>query len=254
MEHWLSIGDTAGGAVANPVAPWLFATPSFLIWIACAIYFTIVARREARLPIAALIFIGATSMFWQEFYADWGGKLIYSPGFPLMPWESAHTTPNKPWFMPAAYGWYFLVIYTFLIWLVGKLRGSRPGLIVPVLIAAVPFFYLWDFAVEGFAAYMGWWTYVDPLPPVMRTAHGMLPLLHPIGIFTLYGTVMTWLLVRRDDRGDPSFEALGGVSKIPAGRAREFRRAITWIIVMNGVYLVLLTAPCMLIRIVFVGT
>jgi hypothetical protein len=254
MEQWLSMGDNAGGAVANPIAPWLFATPSYLIWIACAIGFAIDAKRNGRLRFAALLFIGATSMFWQEFYADWGAKLIYTPAFPLMPWTSIYTTPNKPWFMPAAYGWYFVIIFSFQVWLVDKLRAGKPGLIKPVLMVAIPFFYLWDFVVEGFATYMGWWTYADPLPPVMQTSHGMLPLLHPIGLFTIYGVITTWVLARRDAHGNPKFEALGGASTMPAGPARELRRALTWIVVMNVVYFLFLTAPCMLVRIVFVGT
>jgi hypothetical protein len=83
----------------------------------------------------------------------------------------------------------------------------------------------------------------------MITTHGALPLLHPLGVFTVYGTVTTYLLSRRDDTGRPTFEALGGVKRVPPGPGREVRRLLTWIVVMNGVYFLFLVGPCMAVRI-----
>jgi hypothetical protein len=250
MKHWLTMGDDARGTVANPVAPWLFDYPGYVIWAVLAIVLLRKAHKTGQLGFSALVFFSATSMFWQEFYADWGAKLVYTPVFALMPWESAYTTPNKPWFMPVMYGNYFLAIFLLQVWLVERIRrsGTR-SLLGPVLMVSVPFFYAWDFTVEGLAAAMGWWTYLDPLGPVMRTAHGALPLLHPLGIFTVYGTVTTYVLARRDDTGRPAFESLGGVQRVPAGAGREVRRLLTWIVVMNVVYFLFLVGPCMAVRI-----
>jgi hypothetical protein len=252
MTNWLHLGDDVNGLIADPAVPWLFETPSYVLWVVLACYFLLQARRNRQLSIAALTFLSATTMFWQEFYADWGAKLVYSPAFALIPIELPFTTPNKPWLMFASYGWYFVAIFTLQVWLVNRLRHRNISLTFAVLMVSIPFFYLWDLLLEGTAVYMGWWTYVDIAQPMIMTARGALPLLHPIGTFTVYGTIMTLLLSQRDDTGRVRFEALGGAAAMMPGPGREIRRLLTWIVVMNLVYALFLTLPCMLVRI-FIG-
>lgn len=233
--NWLHIGADADGAVANPVAPWAFQTPSILIWILLAIFFIRQTRRDGRFSVHALIFLSATSMFWLEFPADWGAYLVYSPAFRLIPLELPFTTPNKPAFMPAAYGWYFLAIYAFLIWLVNVLMRARPRMarITAVILVAAPFFYLWDLLVEGFAALVGWWTYVEVYGAYWKFARGTMPLLFPIIPFTVYGILATAVLTWRDDRGMHRLERLTGAPLATPGWGREARRLLAWIIAMN---------------------
>lgn len=250
MENWLSRGTDVDGALANPVATWMFDSPAYVIWAILAVVFLAQARKQGQLSLNALIFFGATSMFWQEFYADWGAKLVYSPDFALMPWESPMTSPNKPWFMPAAYGCYFVTIYALQNKLIMRLRGSgRCGLLWSVLLVTVPLFYLWDLLVEGIAVMMGWWVYLDPIGPSFHSAYGAMPLMVPILIFVVYGVAMAYLIADVRDNGRPRFESIGGFATGPAGAGREVRRVIVWCVVMNVVYGAFLAAPCMAVRI-----
>ena len=40
----------------------------------------------------------------------------------------------------------------------------------------IPVFYAWDLFVEGFAAYLGWWSYTDGWGPALDTDRGSFPL------------------------------------------------------------------------------
>lgn len=76
-----------------------------LAFVALLLWIVFDTGRRGELRHAALCAIGGCSIFWQEFYAGWGGYLLWSDAFPLMPWGSTlWTTPNKPWHTPSAFG------------------------------------------------------------------------------------------------------------------------------------------------------
>lgn len=226
------------GSLTDPVAPWLFEYVFSAGGLALGAAVLVRSYRARRLTPAALLFLSAITMFWQEFYADWGAYLLYTDAFHLMPWQSTFTSPNKPWFMPIAYGWYFTVIYTAIPLLIGwaAIRLTRlPNWAVVILVAA-PFFYLWDGVVEFSSVAMGYWTYVDTIGPALDFNGTRVSLVHPLELFTFYGVVMSALLVWRDALERPRFEGLFGANRRPPGWGRELRRLAAWIVTMNGVY------------------
>ncbi len=235
---WLHIGHDAGGAVANPLVPWVFEIGSVVLWLAIALYFFRGYQRSGSLSKYALIFIGATSMFWLEFPADWGAFLVYSPRFALFPIELPFTTPNKPMFMPAAYGWYFLAIYSLIWFLVDKLRAAKPdwSRVLVVLLIAAPFFYVWNLMVEGFSALVGWWTYYEVFGPALHSARGTYPLVFPVLPFAVYGVAEALVLTWKDQNGLHMLEHITGAHKATVGIGKELRRVAAWVITMNGIF------------------
>ena len=57
---WLQIGHDADGAVANPLAPWVFEIGSVILWLVIAVYFFRGYLRSRSFSKYALLFIGAT--------------------------------------------------------------------------------------------------------------------------------------------------------------------------------------------------
>ena len=95
-----------------PVLGWLFEVIGPLIWLALAAFFayTCFKRRELTLP--TLVFIGGTTMWWQEWYGDWGAYVLYNPHLALIPgYDWPLTSPNKPWAVIPAYGWFYALVY-----------------------------------------------------------------------------------------------------------------------------------------------
>ena len=237
-ELWLNIGHDADGAVATPWMPWIFEIGSVVVWLMIAVYFYRAYKQAGSLSRYTLIFIGATSMFWLEFPADWGAFLVYSPSFALFPLELPFTTPNKPLFMPFAYGWYFLAIYSLIWFLVDKLRAAKPewSRLLVVLLIAAPFFYIWNLMVEGFSAVVGWWTYYEVFGPALHSTRGTYPLIFPVVPFAVYGVVEALVLTWKDKNGLHMLEHITGAHKSAVGRGRELRRAVAWIITMNCIF------------------
>jgi hypothetical protein len=237
--------------VTEPVAPWIFQVVGPLIWLAMAGFH---ARRTAssrQLSTAALFFIGATTMWWQEWYADWGGYLLFSSHFELMPWgDTPWTTPNKPWAVIPAYGWFFGLGLPALLAAVESVRRRRPhwNVWAAVAVVVVPIFYAIDLGIEGFATVMGWWTYANPLGPVLHTSRGSFPLLYPVMLFVLWALVTIRLFLARDDRGRWSHERLLGVDRVSEGWKRELARAGAWSATLNVLFWFLLVLPLILVR------
>jgi hypothetical protein len=203
-------------------------------------------RRNRRLSLLTLALVAGTSMWWQEWFGDWGSYLIYNPKFHLIPWHtSLWTTPNKPWSVIPAYGWYYAIIFPFILFVVSRIRQARPtwNRHLTTITVALVLFYAWDLAVEGVASQMGWWSYTHTFGPALNSSKGSFPLLFPILVFCLFGVVATWIMDQRDDRGRFVFEAMVGVPRVAEGWRRETARAATWVVTLNGLYVVLLIAP-----------
>ena len=180
-----------------------------------------------------------------------GVYLLYSPKFRLMPWGATQwTSPNKPWFMPFAYAWYYGLIYIGMTAALFALRRKRPqlGKLASVLIIAVPFFYLWDLSVEGVSVGLGYWTYFDTFGPSIKFASTAISLVHPLIIFTIYGVIAAYVLTDRDDEGHAKFESVFRVPSVRPGWRRESVRLIAYIVVMNLMFFVFMSIPMIVAR------
>lgn len=212
-------------------------------------------RGRSELSNTALMFFGAWSMFWQEFFSNWGGYLLYSPDLNLLPWGSTWwTAPNKPVFLIFSYPVFFTFIYTVLIFLLRKAHKALPAvpLLAISLIIATPIFYGYNLLVDGASVDAGIWNYVDALGPVITTSGGGAePLLWPALPFAFYGALMAYSLMRVDEKGHPTFLRLGKPDRYAPGIKRETVRALTSMLWWNAMYWFLLTMPVNLGRELF---
>ena len=223
-----------------------------LILIVVTIGFAIETRRRGSLSIPALCAIAGLSIFWQEFYADWGSYLLWSPKFHMMPWGSTlWTTPDKPWFVVASYPLFMCFAFTTMLTLNRFVVGKFPSanLFLVCLFTAAPALFLINFALEAAAvALAGQWSYVDTLGPALITDKGRQPILYPGIPFGIWGAVLCYLIMHRDDTGHPRFERLTSSLKFAQGWKRESMRIVAWMVTWNLTYWLLLSAPLIALR------
>lgn len=240
----------------HPLFLWMLEVLVPIIFLIMVVHYIRQCRRAGTLTFGALLFIGTTTMFWQEWYADWGGYLLFNPQFTLMPWFSnAWVQPNRPWAVIPSYGPFFTAIFLLMLRLRKELLKRRPELsrMASVLIVGIPAFYLWDLFNEGYGTILGWQSYTQYVGPAVVTPKGNFPLLYPILLFVCYGVVTLGVLSFRDSAGRAQFESWFGVEKISAPLPRELARVGAWIIVMNGLFLLFLTGPLVILRLLFGG-
>ena len=239
---------------ANASGMWLFEAGSFAAWLCFFMFFLRQSIHAGTLSLGLLLLISTTSMFWQEFYGDWAVYILYNPKFTLIPWGTTFwTTPNKPWMVIPAYGWFFTSVYLVMFWMIAKLRTWIPklGRAAAVLVAVVPTLYVWDLVVEGGAALLGWWSYVHCFGPAIVSSKGSFPLFYPILVLVLYGVVGAFVLSLRGPDGRVRFESWFGVERIRDGVSREFARIGAWILTMNVLYLAIMITPIIVVRELF---
>jgi hypothetical protein len=227
-------------------------------------------------------------MWWQEWFGDWAAYIVYNPHFTLIPWHATTwTTPNKPWAVIPAYGWYYTLSLLLLVALVDRVRRSRPhaSALLTAVAVGLPLFYLIDLLVEGGASVLGMWSYDHYVGPAITSSKGNFPLLHPIVFFAVWCTVMGVLVVRpgpdvQDDRtvldrllrvGRPGPVASATAAPAPHARATRGGTAVlertapapavdgltvranllrlgAWVLTFNVSYWVLFVFPIVLIR------
>jgi xanthine/uracil/vitamin C permease (AzgA family) len=225
---------------------------TFAIALIVAVLFALDARRRGALSIAALCAIAGLSIFWQEFYADWGAYLLWSSKFHLMPWGSTlWTTPRKPWFLIASYPLFMCASFAAMLALTrAAIRRfpNAPRLLVCVVAAGIGLFII-NLGLETAAvAVAGQWSYVDVMGPALVTAKGQQPILYPGIPFGLFGGVTCYLILQKDAQGRPLFEQLTRAGAAAPGGSRESRRVLAWIIVWNVGYWLILCMPLIAIR------
>lgn len=242
--------------IPHPVNPPIYNDIMWVgLFLVMALYLIWAHRNRTTLNNTGLMFIGAGSMFWQEYFNNWGGYLLYSPDLTLLPWKSTlWTSPNKPIFLIFSYGVFFTVIFTLLGALMRRVitRVSSVSPLVLVLLIAGPIFYGYNFVVDGASVDAGLWNYVDAIGPVVKTpGGGTEPLLWPAVPFAFYGSLMLYSLLRTGPDGAPSFLALGRPERRKPGLSREAVRALTSVMWWNGVYWFAMTLPVNLVRQLF---
>jgi hypothetical protein len=245
----------AAGALPPSNAPWLVEVGGWIAFAAVAIWLLYRWRTNGKPDTAALLFIGCFTMWWQEFYADWGAYLYYNPDLALLPWgQTSFTTPNKPLYVVAGYGWFyaggFALILSFFRWFRGR-YPSAPYLLVLIFTALIPFF-LWNLiTADGVSFLTNWYQYLHPVGPAVETSKGGLPLFYPAFPFVLFAPLVVFTLDRRSDDGRTWFERLLGVKPTATGWVQRAHQIVAWIFGMNLMYSVCLTIPLVLIRILF---
>jgi hypothetical protein len=235
----------------QPTAAWVIQVLGPIVFVGFVAWAIVDTRRNRRLSLVSLALIAGTTMWWQEWYGDWGSYLLYNPHFRLLPWHSSlWTTPNKPWFVIPAYGWYYATIFPLMLLAISRVRQARPNWNrhLTTVLVALGLFYAWDLVVEGSAATFGWWSYSHALGAALNSSKGTFPLLFPILLFCLFGVVVTWIMDQRDDRGRFRLETVTGVVRIREGWRREVGRAGAWVAMLNIAYIACLIAPLVLWR------
>lgn len=244
------------GAIAekapDAVAPWALEIFGWALWVAVWAGGIRSVIRNRRLTPWVLCLIASQTMWWQEWYADWGGYLQYSDSFKLIPWGSTvFTSPNKPWILVAVYGWYFQLMPYMLhkVQWVLKRYPQLPRTTTIVVLGGF-MFYLENLVFEGIGAtQLGWWSYVQHWGPSFNWANGTWPLFGPAIIFTVFGIVVIWMMDQTEPDGTFKLDVLSGVTRVREGWRRETARAVAWTFTFNALYILTLLVPLIAIRV-----
>lgn len=241
------------GTIPHPVNPPIY---NDIMWIALfAIMASVLAwrhRNRAELSNTALIFIGSWTIFWQEYFNNWGGYLLYSPDLNLWPWGSTWwTSPNKPIFLIFSYPVFFTLIYSLFTTINRSVKKLMPA--IPLLVIALaingPLFWLWNYFVDGSSVENGIWNYVVTWGPTQLSSNGgNEPLVWPMIPFSIFGAVVAYYLSKHDANGHPTYLRLGKPERFAPGAKREGVRALTAILWWNAMYWFAFTAPLNLFR------
>ena len=225
------------------------ACGALIVWV------VIETRRRSELGLVGLLAITGLSIFWQEFYADWGAYLLWSPDYQMLPWGSTTwTTPDKPAmnivsypvFMTAA----FLSMLALQKWAHGRWPRVHP--LVLSLVTAGPVLIGFNLVMEYVSVEtFGLWTYVDTIGPVLHSDAGTMPLLYPNIPFGIFGAVTAFLIGWTNSEGRPRFEALIAKPGLPQGLKRDVLRAVAWMLTFNVTYWLFLITPTIVVRLIF---
>lgn len=223
--------------------------------IACVVlmvWVVIDTRRRGELGLVGLLAIAGFSIFWQEFYADWGAYLLWSSHYHMLPWGSTTwTTPDKPamniWSYPVFMTAAFLSMLALQKWARRRWPGVHPLLLS--LVTAGPVLIGFNVVMEYVSVEtFGLWTYVDTIGPVLHSDAGTMPLLYPNIPFGLFGAVTAFLIGWTNAEGRPRFEALLAKPALTRGVKRETLRALAWILTFNVTYWLFLITPMLIAR------
>ena len=238
---------------SDPGLLWLFPTVCYVGYAVLLVTGYRDFRKSGRLSLTSLGLLAGTTMWWLEWYGDWGSYLLYNPNYSLIPWhQSTWTTANKPWFMIAAYGLYYAVAIPMGLKVIGAVRRRWPSINRQVsLLLLVPYFLVEDLLIEIPATHLGWWHYDNVWGPALHSANSDLPLLFPMVFTTAFVIVGCWLIDQRDANDVCDFERRFGVQKAEAGLARELRRLVAWSVTLNATYVGVLIAPLVALRLAF---
>jgi hypothetical protein len=164
-----------------PPATWVLddAIPSFAAVMVAVM--VIDAVRKRRLTWWLLISICSAMTWWMETFGDWAQHLSYSPEFRHYTLTWKWSAPHNPMWMPMMYAAYW-VAHAWAILRIAQWAGRRWGwsLEKAMLVLTIPVTWIWNFVIEGGAAYMGWWSYDPGIGPTIDMGRGNWPLLWPM--------------------------------------------------------------------------
>jgi hypothetical protein len=248
---------TAMTAMPPPVNTWMMETGSFILWpiifILCALW----AMKTKKFPVMLLLLLSASSTFWQEFFGDWGAYLSWNPAFARLPfWGAmAYTTPIKPIFIPASWGWWFSLSITPLLMLTIWLAKKFPGISSNwwAFIAVFPLYSAYELWAEGSAVSQSWWSYNAVIGPQWTASNGAgMSIIWPV-ILALWAVWIVALLAKKDADGLWWHERKLGVAVNGIGWGHEFKRLGAFIVMFQVTFMLLVTLPPMVTRLVAGG-
>ncbi|MDT5400668.1 MAG: hypothetical protein QOK33_3899 [Mycobacterium sp.] len=229
-----------------------FELGSLVAFVGLMVWVVIDTRRRGELGVVGLLAIAGFSIFWQEFYADWGAYLLWTPDFHMLPWGSTTwTTPDKPAMNLTSYPVFMTSAFISMLALQTWARRRWPGVnpLVLSLVTAGPVLIAFNLVMEYVSVKtFGLWTYVDTLGPVLHTTAGTMPLLYPNIAFGLFGAVTAFLIGWTNEEGRPRFEALIAKPGLPQGVKRDVLRAVAWMLTFNVTYWLFLITPTLMLR------
>ena len=245
----------AAGVLPPSNAPAAVEIGGWVVFVAVAAFLAYRWRKNGKPDTAALLFIGCFAMWWQEFYADWGAYLYYNPDLTLLPWgQTPFTTPNKPVYVLAGYGWFYAGAFALILTLFRRFRQRYPAvpyLAALAITALIPFF-LWNLVTaDGVSFITNWYQYLHPVGPAIETHKGALPLFYPAFPFVFFAPAVVASLDLRSKDGRTWFERALAVKPTIATAGQRVHQLVAWIIGMNVMYAACLTIPLLLIRILF---
>jgi hypothetical protein len=218
------------------------------------VFFSLWSAYKKELRPGLLVLIAASLSSWQEFYGDWGAYIYWNPEFPLLPWgESPFTTPIKPAFLFFSWGWYFSLIYSFLLTLLAILDRHAPK--VPqsaiILFVIAPIFYAYNINGEKTAAESAWWGYAHSFGPYVSAQYADYPLIWPTVTLVAFSIAIIYLLRARDTAGFWWHEKLLNVNKLNAGFTFSVARIGAFVLAFNVTCLAFVTIPCIVARLIW---
>ena len=231
----------------------LYETGSYICWLLAFAVLLGNSIRKRRVNPWLIYLFAFTTQFWQDFFGGWGGYFLYNPRFARMEWwgHMRWTSPNKPWFLIAAYGWWWTfaigVSSIFLVWL----RKKKPNWSLPVAFALTcgAFFYLYDVVAETAMVYFHWQDYTmgDPFGLEIHTSNGTFPLLWPLIPQIIWIYAVVWLVTVRNDDGVLKYEAWLHLDRFKRWRL-QIARFFAYAAAFNVTYALILIIPMMLLR------
>lgn len=180
----------------DPAAVWVFNWVIPIVGSVFVVLAVLDVIRRRRLTWGFLFIFNSMAVYWMETIGDWGQQLYYSPAFAehhLLDWLPLKT-PNDPVFMPFAYAVYWGVHALLALWISQWIsKRTNWSMLKSMLILAIPLNYVWDFLVEGAAAYFGWWTYDPGIGPVLEwETGGRITLLWTIGLMCVWPNLIAY--------------------------------------------------------------
>jgi hypothetical protein len=209
---------TCGALAAGPLppsnAPWVVEGGGWIAFGLVAVF---------------LLYRWRFTMWWQEFYADWGAYLYYNSDLALLPWgQTPYTTPNKPVYVLAGYGWFYAGGFAAVLALFRWFRRRYPSVnyVAALMISVFVPFMLWNFVTADGVSYVtNWFQYLESIGPTIHTDKGGLQLIYqgvPLGIFAV---AVVASLDRRDVAGRTWFERVLGVRPVITSWGRVHTRS-----------------------------
>jgi hypothetical protein len=227
---------------------------SVAFFFALLVLWSLWSAYKKELRPGLLILIAASLTSWQEFYADWGAYIYWNSEFPLLPWgESPFTTPIKPAFLFFSWGWYFSLIYPFLLTILNLRERHLPK--IPqwpiVLFVIAPIFYAYNINGEKTAAESAWWGYAHSFGPFASAEYADYPLIWPALSLVAFSISILYLLRARDSSGYWWHERLLSIDQMTNVFWSALARIAAFVLSFNVLCLVFVTIPCIAVRLIW---